>query len=172
MHYHDLITSIVLSPPDSSISHTSNETLSSVPECPHVWTLIKQREFFLKEYLWLIESDGKLGCRTSKNVSTLDYHAVKGIGIGKKWIAAKITTTGPKDSAQKRFRNKIYKHARSKAIKSCLHKPNTTWQRVWPLQVLKATPQNGPRLATSTTNHKPKVTNSSLNLQTERNLQK
>ena len=92
---------------DPSFETPLTRSISSVGESVQTWTK-QQQDFFLNEYPWLFIKNCKLGCSVCKNVSALGHHANQGVRIGREWASAEILTMGPKETAQRALRKKIY----------------------------------------------------------------
>lgn len=83
---------------------------------PNCWSM-KQYDEFQKQYPWLRCVDGKLKCITCCDVKDLGVLSDRGVMISQEWADGfiQVTSTGDKNSQQKRLRNKIYKHRDSEA---------------------------------------------------------
>ena len=112
---------------NNSVNFLSVNACNEIPNpckhratAPSSWS-VQQQEYFTSTYPWIIFSNGKLGCQECKNIKNLGLHAEQRSRISREWTDCNIfpsTTNNRKKSAaeaQKYLREKISKHARSKA---------------------------------------------------------
>lgn len=81
------------------------------------WTK-DQSDYFMSEYPWLLQKEGRLGCRTCGKVSSIACLKEQGVKLSTEWRDCLITPYGRDKATQQRsLRKKIKEHKDSKAHK-------------------------------------------------------